>query len=140
MSTPKNLVLIDTHILIWMMSSSEQLQVEDKERLKHAMHQQCLYVSSISFWEIAMLVQYNRLSLGIPLQQWIQEVLTVPGLQLVDISLPILLESVQLPGECHKDPADRIIVATARIHHYELLTHDQKIMTYARNGNLRLVS
>jgi PIN domain nuclease of toxin-antitoxin system len=56
----------------------------------------------------------------------------------VELTLPVLLESVRLPNDCHKDPADRMIIAAARIHQYRLLSYDQKIITYAQMGYLQL--
>mgnify|MGYP001560475705 CR=1 FL=1 len=130
-------LLIDTHILILMIAASDQLHEKDKKRIQTAVSENSLYVCTISFWEIAMLSCSGRLSLGIPLQQWIQEILNISGLHVIDLSIPILLESVQLPNECHKDPADRMIIAAARVHDYPLLSYDQKIIHYAELGYLK---
>lgn len=138
MTNSNQAVLIDTHILIWMMTSSKQLRPDDKKRIEMAMRDGCLFVSAISFWEIAMLAKSGRLLLSIPIDQWLQEVLHVPGLHVLELSIPILLESVQLPDGCHKDPADRMIIASARVNQYPLMSYDEKIIQYAQNGYLNL--
>lgn len=140
MKAPIKPLIIDTHVFIWMMASSHLLHRADKERLQESIQQRCLYVCAISFWEIAMLAEAGRLSLGIPLDQWVHEALSISGLNVLELSIPILLESVRLPNDCHKDPADRMIIASARVHHYHLLTYDQKIIQYAQKGYLNIVS
>jgi PIN domain nuclease of toxin-antitoxin system len=77
-----------------------------------------LGISVISCWEVAKLVEYSRL------------ILPYPGIQLLNLTPRIVIESTQLPGGFHRDPADQIIVATARIYDCELLTVDNKILTY----------
>ena len=86
-----------------------------------------------------MLAESGRLSLGIPLDQWVQEALNITGLHALELSIPILLESVRLPNKCHKDPAARMIIASAKVHDYNLLSYDQKIIYYAKKWYLNLV-
>ena len=81
-------------------------------------------------WEIAKLVERKRLSLPCPVFDWFRQALTYPGIQLIELSPRICVESTELPGTFHKDPADQIIVATARILDAEILTADTKILTY----------
>jgi PIN domain nuclease of toxin-antitoxin system len=85
-------------------------------------------VSAISVWEVAKLVEYNRLKLPCPLGDWFDEALNYPGIRLVELSPEIAIESTRLPGEFHRDPADQIIVATARIYDCQLVTSDSKIL------------
>jgi len=77
------------------------------------------------------LVERNRLILSIPVEQWLDQALTYPGVCLLDLTPKVCVESTQLPGEFHRDPADQIIVATARIYDYPLVTMDSKILNYA---------
>ena len=77
-----------------------------------------------------MLVSKKRLELREPVQQWLDRVVRIPTLHLLPASPQILLDSTRLPGSFHKDPADRIIVATARAHSSPLLTTDEKILAY----------
>lgn len=86
-----------------------------------------LGISAISCWEIAKLVEYNRLSLPLPIQDWMTQALSYPGIVLLELSLEIAIDSTQLPQPFHKDPADQLIVATARVHNVPLVACDQKI-------------
>ena len=79
-----------------------------------------------------MLAKSGRLQISIPISQWIQEVLQRPGLQLLGFTPEIAVESVNLPAPMHKDPADRIIVASARVERLALVTRDKDILDFAR--------
>jgi PIN domain nuclease of toxin-antitoxin system len=89
-----------------------------------------LGVSVISCWEVAKLVELKRLELRCPVAEWIQQSLAYPGIRLLYLTPRIAVESTQLPGTFHRDPADQIIVATSRIRGYSLLTADAKILQY----------
>ena len=87
-------------------------------------------VSVISCWEVAKLVEYRRLELDRPVSDWIDTALACPRLELLPLTPAIAVESTRLPGAFHRDPADQIIVATARILGIRLLTEDSKIIEY----------
>ena len=87
-------------------------------------------VSVISCWEVAKLVEVGRLELSVPVTQWIERALALPGIQLLPLTPEIAIASSQLPGEFHRDPADQLIVATARIHDIPILTVDRRILAY----------
>ena len=87
-------------------------------------------ISSISAWEIAMLIEKGRLVLGMDMKSWIDEVTQIDGVRFVDVNNNIGINSTMLPGNFHKDPADRIIVATARKLAVPLITADEKIINY----------
>jgi PIN domain nuclease of toxin-antitoxin system len=89
-----------------------------------------LGVSAISCWEIAKLVQLKRIVLPLPTVAWLDEALSYPNVRLLPLTPAIAADATALPGIFHKDPADQIIVATARIHSVSLLTADQKIRAY----------
>ena len=89
-----------------------------------------LGVSAISCWEVAKLVEYGRLTLPEILDKWMDEALAYPGMRFLELSARIAIESTRLPPPFHKDPADQIIVATARVYDCELLTLDHKIRAY----------
>ena len=91
---------------------------------------QRLAISIISCWEIARLVQYDRVELDRPVTDWIASALSRPRLELLPLSPAIAVESTQLPDPFHRDPADQIIVATARVHRIPLLTEDFRILDY----------
>jgi PIN domain nuclease of toxin-antitoxin system len=87
-------------------------------------------VSAISCWEVAKLVELQRLVLPRPVGEWLDLALTYPGVQLLALTPKIAVESTQLPGTFHRDPADQILVATARVFNCPLLTLDSKILAY----------
>jgi PIN domain nuclease of toxin-antitoxin system len=122
-------IVIDTHIWIWWVHDHPDLRPWMRQRL--IQHEaDGIGVSAISCWEIARLVSGGRLDVGRPIEEWLAAGLAYPGVQLIDLSPEISIDSNYLPGEFHKDPADRIIVATARVCGCELLTADQKILDY----------
>jgi len=98
---------------------------------------QGLRVSAISCWEVAKLVEYNRLTLPRPVGDWLRQALAYPGTRLLELTPEIAVESTQLPGAFHHDPADQIIVATARIYNCALLTSDTKILSYPHANVLK---
>ena len=88
-------------------------------------------VSAISVWEIAKLVEYRRLKLPCSIDKWFKQALNYPGISILELTPEIAVESTRLPGEFHRDPADQIIVATARIYNCPLVTSDNKILSYS---------
>ena len=90
-------------------------------------------VSAISLWEIAKLVENGKLELPVSLEKWFTQALNYPGVQVIELTPAIATESTRLPGEFHRDPADQIIVATARIMKCKLVTSDEKILNYPDN-------
>jgi PIN domain nuclease of toxin-antitoxin system len=87
-------------------------------------------VSAISCWEVAKLVERGRLTLPCPVLDWLQQALSYPGIRLIELTPRICAESTSLPGEFHRDPADQIIVATARVLDAPLLTVDGRLLQY----------
>jgi PIN domain nuclease of toxin-antitoxin system len=122
-------ILLDTHIWVWWVDGSPQLKPAQREHLE-AHESTGLGVSVISCWEVAKLVELKRLELRCPVSEWIQQALAYPGIRLLYLTPRIAVESTQLPGTFHRDPADQIIVATARTRGYPLLTADAKILQY----------
>ena len=86
-------------------------------------------MSIISCWEIAKLVEKGRLSFDCSVDEWLGLALAYPGITLIDLTVPIILQSTRLVG-FHNDPADQIIVATAKTLGISLLTQDHKILNY----------
>ncbi len=87
-------------------------------------------MSVICCWEVAKLVALGRLVLPRPLDEWIDRALAYPGIRLLDLTPRIAIEANRLPGSFHRDPADQIIVATARVFDIPLVTSDQQILAY----------
>jgi PIN domain nuclease of toxin-antitoxin system len=123
------LILLDTHVWIWWVHDEAELPAECRDLLQ-AHESDGLGLSAISCWEVAKLVQRNRLILPVPLEKWMDQALAYPGIQVLDLSPRVAMESVQLPGDFHQDPADQIIVATARLHNVPLVTADKLILKY----------
>ena len=88
-------------------------------------------IASISIWEFAMMVAKKRIILKIPVAKWLSRALNETGLGVIEISPEIAIDACNLPGQFHKDPADRLIVATARVNNLRLLTKDQKMLEYS---------
>ncbi len=123
------MILLDTHIWIWWVSQQPQLTPALQQIIQR--HQgNGLGVSIISCWEVAKLIENKKLHLSLPIEDWLQQALAYPGIQLLPLTLPIIVDSTQLPGNFHRDPADQLIVATARVHNLPLLTVDAKILNY----------
>lgn len=123
------MILLDTHIWIWMVSEPERLTDTQQSEIEAA-ERVGLGVSVISCWEVAKLVERGRIALDRPVGVWIEEALAFRGVRVLDLTVEIVIASTQLPGTFHRDPADQIIVATARAHQSRLLTSDQKILGY----------
>jgi PIN domain nuclease of toxin-antitoxin system len=123
------LIIIDTHIWVWWVSDSSDLLKAHKLLLEES-EQDGIGVSVISCWEVAKLVEGGRLRLSEPIGDWIAAALAYPGVQLLPLTPRIAVESTQLPGTFHRDPADQMIVATARVHDSPLLTVDGRILAY----------
>jgi PIN domain nuclease of toxin-antitoxin system len=133
------LLLVDTHTLIWMVEEAPRLGVQTAEALNRAGWENRIAVSAITPWEIALLVSKNRIKLGADVMQWIHVALTKPGVHLAPLDLEIAVASTRLPFEMHADPADRILVATARHLGATLVTADGALLDLAGSGYFRAV-
>lgn len=129
------MIILDTHIWFFYIN-------EGDEKLSAAAKRACrqtdvLGVSVISCWEIAMLVAKERLKLRIDVQDWIAGALRYKGIKLVEMTPEIAVLATRLPGTFHKDPADRIIVASCLNHAASLITLDRNIRDW---GHIQTVS
>ena len=121
------MIILDTHIWIWWTLETRRLTASLSATIDEADE---LGISVFSFWELSKLVQGNRIALPVRLSEWLHQIIANPKVRLLELTPEILEESISLPGDFHKDPADQIIVATARVHGCALLTVDEKIATY----------
>jgi PIN domain nuclease of toxin-antitoxin system len=96
-----------------------------------------LLVSVISIWELAMLEKRGRVGIPMNIRKWVAEALNQPGVSVAPLTAEIAIESVNLPGELHGDPADRMLVATARVLGATLLTKDTRLIEYSRRRYVR---
>lgn len=125
------MIALDTHTLVWWVNGDSALsraagQAIERERKRRGE----IVISSISAWEIAMLVQKERLVLSMDVETWLRTVAEVPGVRFVPVDNDVAVESTRLPGRFHKDPADRLIVALARTLSAPLVTSDRRIRGY----------
>ncbi|MBI4034999.1 MAG: type II toxin-antitoxin system VapC family toxin [Candidatus Chisholmbacteria bacterium] len=126
------MILLDTHALLWWTDGAKELS----ERVGLAIGKEQrggeLGVSAISIWEICILVKAGRLVLRTDIDTWLADVMAIPNLEIVPIDADIAKAAVFLPNFPHKDPADRIIVATAMRLDVAVVTGDTKIREYHR--------
>jgi PIN domain nuclease of toxin-antitoxin system len=127
------LIVLDTHVLVWWVSGGDSQLSSNARAALHdeiANEEGLIIVSSISAWEIAMLIDKGRLTLSMDVDDWLKEVSQIGGLRFIPIDNDIAVQSTRLSGEFHKDPADRMIVALARHLNAPLITADEKIRAY----------
>jgi PIN domain nuclease of toxin-antitoxin system len=126
-------VLLDTHILVWWQSDQGGLtKAQTRTLLEVDAGNAAAAISDITLWEAALLVDRGRLQIAGALDVWLDEIQTHPRLSVLPISATVAAESVRLGRDFPKDPADRIIVATARCHGLWLLTADEDIRQWGK--------
>lgn len=123
------MILLDTHIWVWWIDENPQLSQRYMQLLQDN-EQEGLGVSAMSCWEVAKLVERGRLQLACSIEEWMEQAVTYPGIRVLPLTPQIAIESTKLPAPFHRDPADQIIVATARMHDLSLLTMDRLILDY----------
>ena len=107
--------LLDTHILLWWHGDRDRLSRDQRDIIEAADANSPLEVSDISLWEVAMLHGLGRIRLNIPLREWLDKAVAPPLVRRHGISPAIAANLASLPDTFHRDPADRILVATARV-------------------------
>ena len=133
-------LLLDTCAALWI-SESAALSREAVEALDQASDEgRPIFVSPITAWEVGLLTARNRLTLPILPQAWFTRLMKAPGLRLAELPPAVLLDSSFLPGRPPKDPADRIIIATAREFDLTVVTRDRLILAYAEAGHVRALA
>ncbi len=125
------IVILDTHTLIWWVNADKSLSKKAHKKIQETLKKNGeVIISSISAWEIATLIQKKRLNISMDLDSWFDEVSRIEGVRFTPIDNEVGIKSTTLPGDFHKDPADRMIVATARKFSAPLITADEKILNY----------
>ncbi len=135
-----HVLLLDTHVWIWFMLANAELAVTGRQAINRAADSGQLRIAAISLWEAALLASRGRVTLGRPLAQWLAEAVSAPGLSIEPLLPQIAVEAYSLPQEFHRDPADRLIVATARVANATLMTRDRRILDYAGRGHLTAIA
>ena len=128
--------LLDTHAWIWWVTNDRRMSRRAKAAITAALAEHDLWLSLISVWEVAKRVEKQQLVLDRPLDQWLDEAVTIEGLGVWELTRPILVQSCDLPQPFPGDPADQILVATARHHGAALVTKDQRIRRYSHVHSL----
>jgi PIN domain nuclease of toxin-antitoxin system len=133
-------LLLDTHAAVWI-TEGLPLAAGASEAIA-AVHRagSTIFVSPISAWEVGLLVARNRISLSARPERWFQKVLAIPGVELARLTPDILIESSFLPGNPPRDPADRIIIATARDIGATLVTRDRLLLEYGASGQINALA
>lgn len=133
-------LLLDTHVWLWLISGEKTLSSKSLSIIQTANETQTLYLSDISLWEMSMLASKNRIILNQPVLAWIHMAIKLTGVRLIRLTSEICVESTELPGMFHGDPADRLIVATARVMNLHLMTRDAKILEYGHSKFLQVLA
>jgi len=134
------LLLLDTHVWLWLVAGRPDLSTEARHTINEAAAAGALRIAAISLWEIALLASRGRIVLGKSIGLWLEEALTDPGPAIDPLTPQIAIESCALPDVFHRDPTDRLIVATARVANATLMTRDRRILDYAARGHLTAIA
>lgn len=126
--------VLDTHVACWAALDADKLIPETRQVVEQALLSDDLYIANITLWEIAMLIQKQRLIVTLPLQEWIDQLVKMLRLHVIPMTVQIVADSVQLPLGFHADPADQLIVATTRCLKGTLITRDEKILEWSQKG------
>ena len=121
-------VLLDTHILLYWFSGGRGLSASESRIIKDASAERPLLLAGISLWEVATLHSLGRITLSLPLREWLERATAPPLVRVVGISPAIAAAVAALPQDFQRDPADRIIVATAQVRGASVLTRNSRII------------
>lgn len=121
--------LLDTHIWLWYMNGNKELSRKIRDLISEAICKRQIHVAAISLWEIAMLDKKKRIIMEMPCLEWINRSIELISLQVINLTPEIAADSCCLPGKFQGDPADRLIVASARIENMTLITKDKRILS-----------
>jgi len=127
--------LLDTHVVVWL-GFAERLGARALAAIADVQSKGGLAISAITSWEIAQLLERGRLQLNTDAHEWVAAVAAHLDAEPIPIDFEIAARSIALPGTLHRDPADRILVATARMHRLTLATRDRALLDYAGQGHL----
>ena len=124
------MIIIDTHVWLWLLHDPSQLSNAARAQIEIKEPQNGILVSAISVWEIAVKSSLGKLALPVPIDNWYALAKSHSGIVIEALNPEDAIASTQLPGDFHKDPADRIIVAMARRYDVPLITCDNNILKY----------
>lgn len=122
------MILLDTHVLIWMVSDPGRLSRSAEREIRKAQRERSCAIASISLWELALMFQRNRMRGSGSIESSIREILDDTGVKVLDITPEIADLTTAFPHNYPKDPGDRLIGATARAYGLTLITQDQRLL------------
>ena len=122
--------VLDTHAWFWSLTDPDQLPAKARGVLENPRNAP-FGLAAISLWELAKLVEKGRITLTIPLSEWINRALDPVLIEVLPLTPQVAVESTTLPANFHSDPADELIIATTRLHDATLITADKKILGYS---------
>lgn len=122
--------LLDTHTWVWWNMAAEKLSDTVVRLVQETEGYDELLISAISFWEFSKLLEKKRIGINCDPLAWLHEALLLPKLRILPLTLNITYLSTVLPHPFHNDPADQIIVASARVEGAIILTKDTRILGY----------
>lgn len=132
-------ILFDTHVVLWLMFGDPKLGAIARRACEQACRENQACVSAITSWEIGVLASKKRIDLFRDVQEWVRDALATPGVSLIGLEPEIAVNSTRLPFEMQADPADRILVATARYLGAALATADRALLAIAEAGHFAAI-
>lgn len=129
-------LLLDTHVLIWLVQGS-RLKADAVRQVDKAAQRRDVRVSVVSAWEVGLLAGRRGVDFGPDPKAWFARAVQQPGVRVLGLTAEVAIDASLLPRPFHPDPADRLLVATARHHDLTLVTRDRRILAYAEAGHLR---
>ncbi|MDH5720555.1 MAG: type II toxin-antitoxin system VapC family toxin [Spirochaetia bacterium] len=134
------MIVLDTHTWIWLLNGDEKIKKSGYlDIIKKNIKDHTIFIPAISLWEVSMLVAKERIILSENTLDWVKKASSAPGMSVYPLSPEVAYESTILPGDFHGDPADRMIIATARVLNATLLTFDKEIIKYASKGFVNII-
>lgn len=134
------LVVLDTHVWLWLMLGNPSLTDEALAAVMRAADRGDVLIPAIVPWEVAMLERKGRITLTMPTLAWIEKSLGAPGVRVSPLTPAVSVDAASLPGAPPNDPADRMIIATARAHQAVLITRDTAILRYADADHVNVLA
>ncbi len=132
------MVILDTNAFIWLAEGAPLAQPA-LSAIEAAAKSGAVRIPAIVAWEIGLAVSKGRLGLSMDVDTWLARAFALPGIQELPLAAGVALASTRLPGSFHSDPADRLIVASARAHGAPLVTSDKAILAYAKAGHVKAI-
>lgn len=133
------MIVIDTHVFVWLVQGDPRLGAVAQDVIATARRTNGASIPTIMSWEMAMLADRERLALRMETGLWFTHVVATGGFRWIALTPEIGIDAGTLPGAIHGDPADRLMIATARHLACPILTADEKILAYATAGHVAAI-